>query len=113
MITLTSDAAEKLKILVAEENKDTQIPETAGLRLFVQGGGCSGFQYGLMIEKEPNETDEKFESNGIKIFVDPISIQYLKDAEVEFIENATGGGFVIKNPQAKSTCGCGQSFSTE
>lgn len=113
MITVTPNAAEKLKILIVEQNKDASIPETAGLRLFVQGGGCSGFQYGLMIEKEPNETDEKFESNGIRIFVDPISIQYLKDAEVEFIENTTGGGFAVKNPQAKSTCGCGQSFSVE
>ena len=113
MVTITPNAAAKLTELIAEENKDTQIPETAGLRLFVQGGGCSGFQYGLKIEKEPLENDKIFESNGIKIFIDPISINYVKDAEVDFVDSPTSGGFVIKNPQAKSTCGCGQSFSTE
>mgnify|MGYP001565068303 CR=1 FL=1 len=110
MVTITPNAAAKLTELIAEENKSTQIPETAGLRLFVQGGGCSGFQYGLKIEKEPSENDKIFESNSIKIFVDPISITYVKDAEVDFVEN---GGFSIKNPQATSTCGCGSSFSTE
>lgn len=112
MITITPEAAAKLKELIAEENKDTQIPETAGLRLYIQGGGCSGFQYGLLIEKEPAENDNIIESNGIKIFVDPISINYVKGAEVDFIEKS--GGFAIKNnPNAKSTCGCGSSFSTE
>lgn len=111
MITVTPNAAEKLKILIAEENKDTQIPETSGLRLFIQGGGCSGFQYGLKIEKNRNETDQVFESNGIKIFVDPISLSYVGGAEIDYVENT--GGFSIKNPNAKSTCGCGQSFNTE
>ncbi len=113
MVTITLEAAAKLKELIAEENKDTQIPETVGLRIFVQGGGCSGFQYGLMIEKEKGVNDDIFESNGIKIFIDPISKQYLDGAQVEFVENSTGGGLTIKNPNATSTCGCGQSFNTE
>lgn len=113
MVTVTPRATDKLKILIAEENKNTEIPQTTGLRLYVQGGGCSGFQYGLMIEGQPNENDKITESNGIKIFIDPISVNYVKGAEVDFVDNDTGGGFSIKNPQAKSTCGCGQSFSTE
>lgn len=111
MVTISPEAASKLRELIAEENKDNQNQETAGLRLFVQGGGCSGFQYGLMLEKEPNNTDGKFESNGIKIFVDPISINYVKGAEIDIGES--GGFFVKKNPNATSTCGCGQSFNTD
>ena len=111
MVTITPKAAEKLKGLIAEENKGTNIPQTAGLRLYVQGGGCSGFQYGLMIEKKPAENDKIFESNGIKVFIDPISIRYLAGAEIDFDENnMMGGGFKINNPNAKGTCGCGSSF---
>ena len=112
-ITITQKAAEQLKIVMVEDNKD---PEKDALRVFVQGGGCSGFQYGLMLnESEPDPGDQKFESNGIKILVDPISIRYIKGAEVDFIETPENpaGGFSIKNPQATSTCGCGQSFNTE
>ena len=111
MITVTLKAAIKLKELIAEENKDTQIPETAGLRMFAQGGGCSGLQYGLKIESEAQQNDNVFESNGIKIFVDPISIRYLDGTEIDFENNELmGGGFKINNPNAKGTCGCGQSF---
>ncbi|MDO8495956.1 MAG: iron-sulfur cluster insertion protein ErpA [bacterium] len=110
MITITPLAAEKLRGLMTEDNKN---PEKDYLRVFVQGGGCSGFQYGLMLEENKTDADQVFESNGIKIVVDPISIRYLENAEVEFVENPTGGGFSIKNPNAKSTCGCGQSFDTE
>lgn len=110
MITVAPAAAQKLKELMVEDNKD---PEKDYLRVFIQGGGCSGFQYGLMLEENKTEADQVFESNGIKIVVDPISIRYLENAEVEFVENPTGGGFSIKNPNAKSTCGCGQSFNTE
>ena len=110
MITITQLAAQKLRELMIEDNKN---PDKDYLRVFVQGGGCSGFQYGLTLEENKTNTDQVFESNGVKIVVDPISINYLKDAEVDFIGNETGGGFSIKNPNAKSTCGCGQSFSTE
>lgn len=108
MITVTTTAASKINELLAEENKPG-----AGLRVFVQGGGCSGFQYGLMIEEGDGDaaTDKVFESNGVKLYVDPISVRYLKGAEVDFIDNLMGGGFTIKNPNAKSTCGCGSSFT--
>jgi iron-sulfur cluster insertion protein len=81
--------------------------------VFVQGGGCSGFQYGLMIDEGEGDTttDAVIESNGVKLLVDPISARYLRGAEVDFVDNITGGGFTIKNPNAKSTCGCGSSFS--
>ena len=111
MVTIVPKAADKLKALIAEENKGMEIPQTAGLRLYVQGGGCSGFQYGLSIEKEPAENDKVVESNGIKIFIDPISVRYLAGVEIDFDENnMMGGGFKINNPNAKGTCGCGSSF---
>ena len=107
MINVSPTAASKISELLNEENK-----QGSGLRVFVQGGGCSGFQYGLMIEEEGSEADKVFESNGVKLYVDPISIRYLSGAEVDFVDTVTGGGFTIKNPNAVSTCGCGSSFST-
>ncbi len=108
-VSVTETAASKIAQLLVEEEK-----REAGLRVFVQGGGCSGFQYGLMIEDGAGDPDADriFQSNGVTLFVDPISIRYLAGAEVDFVENLTGGGFTIKNPSAKSTCGCGQSFGT-
>jgi iron-sulfur cluster insertion protein len=108
MINVTPAAATKIAELLVEENKGN-----AGLRVFVQGGGCSGFQYGLMIDEGEGDTttDSVIESNGVKLLVDPISARYLTGAEVDFVDNITGGGFTIKNPNAKSTCGCGSSFS--
>ena len=107
LIIVTEAAANKITQLLDEEQKTD-----AGLRVFVQGGGCSGFQYGLMIEDGAGDTevDKIFRSNGVTIFVDPISIRYLTGAEVDFVDNLSGGGFMIKNPTAKTTCGCGQSF---
>ncbi len=107
VITVTETAATKISDLMAEENK-----VEAGLRVFVQGGGCSGFQYGLMIEEGTGDAsaDQVFESNGVRLYVDPISLRYLSGAQVDFVDNLTGGGFTIKNPNAKSTCGCGSSF---
>ena len=108
MINVTESAASKISELLVEENK----PD-AGLRVFVQGGGCSGFQYGLMIDEGEGDasTDAVVEVNGVKLLVDPISARYLSGAEVDFVDNITGGGFTIKNPNAKSTCGCGSSFT--
>ena len=106
LIHVTEAAASKIKDLLAEENK-----AESGLRVFVQGGGCSGFQYGLMIEESGGVGDQTFDSNGIRLYVDPVSLSYLKGAEVDFVDTITGGGFTIKNPTAVSTCGCGQSFS--
>ena len=107
-IIFTDSAAQKVAQLIEEEgNPDLK------LRVFVQGGGCSGFQYGLMIDEGEGDatTDAVIETNGVKLLVDPISARYLKGAEVDFVDNVTGGGFTIKNPNAKSTCGCGSSFS--
>ena len=108
MINVTETAASKIAELLVEEGR-----LGAGLRVFVQGGGCSGFQYGLMIDEGDGdaEADQVFEVNGVKLLVDPISLRYLSGAEVDFVDNNMGGGFTIKNPNAKSTCGCGSSFS--
>jgi iron-sulfur cluster insertion protein len=106
MINVSPTAASKINELLAEEGK-----MGSGLRVFVQGGGCSGFQYGLMIEENGGDADQTFESNGVTLYVDPVSISYLKGAEVDFVETVTGGGFTIRNPNAVSTCGCGQSFN--
>ena len=108
MINVTEMAAGKIQELLAEDNKPG-----AGLRVFVQGGDCSGFQYGLMIDEGQGDpaSDQVFEVHGIKLLVDPISLRYLKGAEVDFVDNSMGGGFTIKNPNAKSTCGCGSSFN--
>ncbi len=109
MINVSEMAATKITELLTEENKNG-----SGLRVFVQGGGCSGFQYGIMIEENVQGAgDQVYESHGVKLYVDPISIRYLENAEVDFVDNTTGGGFTIKNPNATSTCGCGQSFTTE
>ena len=108
MINVTPAAASKITELLTDENK-----LEAGLRVFVQGGGCSGFQYGLMIDEGEGDpaSDQVFEVNGVRLFVDPVSVSYLKGAEVDFVDTITGGGFTIKNPNATSTCGCGSSFS--
>ena len=108
MINVTPTAASKIAELLVEEGR-----LGAGLRVFVQGGGCSGFQYGLMIDEGDGDADadQVFEVNGVRLLVDPISLRYLSGAEVDFVDNNMGGGFTIKNPNAKSTCGCGSSFS--
>jgi iron-sulfur cluster assembly accessory protein len=107
-ITVSSLAASKI---TEELSKDSK--QETGLRVYVQGGGCSGFQYGLIVEEGPGVGDQVFESNGIKLYVDPISVRYLKGAEIDWIDNIAGGGFTIRNPNAKSTCGCGQSFQAD
>jgi iron-sulfur cluster assembly protein len=107
LLTLLPGAAAKIQSLLAERN----LPEH-GLRVFVSGGGCSGMQYGMAIEKEAGEYDSIFESNGVKVFVDPTSMMYLSGATVDYVDNMMGGGFRIENPNAVSTCGCGHSFKT-
>ena len=104
MVNVSTTAATKINELLAEEQK-----LQSGLRVFVQGGGCSGFQYGLMVEENENAGDRVFESNGVRLFVDPISIRFLKGAEVDFVETAGASGFTIRNPNVTSTCGCSQS----
>ena len=108
MITLTPNAAAKVKGIL-EQEKET-LPQ-GGLRIYVQGGGCSGFQYGMVLD-EVAEDDQVIETDGIKVIVDPMSLKHLDGAEVDYKEDLMGGGFAIKNPNAKSTCGCGHSFQT-
>jgi len=106
MITLTEKAATKVK-----EIRDAESLGGQGLRLRVIGGGCSGFQYDLYFEDEINEMDEQYESLGIPLYVDMISHQYLQGTQIDYVEGLHGAGFKFLNPQAKSTCGCGSSFS--
>src|SRR6185503_10000745 len=108
MINLTTAAAEKVKTVLAQE-KDN-LPQ-GGLRIYVQGGGCSGFQYGMVLD-EVADGDQVYETDGIKVIVDPMSMRYLEGAEVDYKEDLMGGGFAIKNPNATSTCGCGHSFQS-
>src|SRR5437773_9416414 len=106
MIELTSAAASKVKGILEQEK--TNIPQ-GGLRIYVQGGGCSGFQYGMVLD-EAADGDQIFEVDGVKVIVDPMSLRYLEGAQVDYKEDLMGGGFAIKNPNATSTCGCGHSF---
>jgi iron-sulfur cluster assembly accessory protein len=109
MINLTEMAAQKVKGILEQEKQS--IPQ-GGLRIYVQGGGCSGFQYGMVLD-EAADGDEVFEKDGIKVIIDPMSLRYLEGAEVDYKEDLMGGGFAIKNPNAASTCGCGHSFTTD
>jgi iron-sulfur cluster insertion protein len=105
MITLTPLAAEKVREIAEAEGLAQQ-----GLRLRVLGGGCAGFQYDLFFEESPTAMDETFESEGIKLYVDPLSFQYLDGTEIDFVETVLGSGFKFKNPNVSGTCGCGSSF---
>lgn len=86
-------------------------PPTAGLRVYVQGGGCAGFQYGIMWESSPTDMDHIQQVGDLPVYLDPISAGYLRGATVDFVESLTGGGLHIENPQATTTCGCGSSFA--
>lgn len=102
----TDNAATKVAELIAEEGNPN-----LKLRVFVQGGGCSGFQYGFTFEEEINADDATMEKNGVTLLIDPMSYQYLVGAEIDYKEDLEGSQFVIKNPNAVTTCGCGSSFS--
>jgi iron-sulfur cluster insertion protein len=99
-------AVVKIKDILAEENNPS-----LKLRVFVQGGGCSGFQYGFTLDEAKNEDDFDFVYDGVTVLVDSMSMQYLNGAEIDYKDDITGSSFVINNPQAQSTCGCGSSFS--
>lgn len=106
-ILFTDSAAAKVADLIAEEgNPDLK------LRVFVQGGGCSGFQYGFTFDEITNEDDTTMTKNGVSLLIDAMSYQYLVGAEIDYKEDLQGAQFVIKNPNATTTCGCGSSFST-
>lgn len=105
-LIFTDSAAQKVKELIDEEGNDS-----LKLRVFVTGGGCSGFQYGFTFDEEVNEDDATMEKNGVTLLIDAMSYQYLVGAEIDYQESIEGAQFVIKNPNASSTCGCGSSFS--
>jgi len=102
----TESAATKVKQLIEEENHDGLM-----LRVFIQGGGCSGFQYGFTFDESIKDGDTVIEKQGVRLLVDPMSMQYLMGAEIDYSEGLEGAQFVIRNPNAVTTCGCGSSFS--
>ena len=106
-LVFTDNAAMKVRSLIEEEGNPA-----LKLRVFVQGGGCSGFQYGFTFDEETGEDDTVMEKNGVTLLIDAMSYQYLVGAEIDYKEDLDGAQFVIKNPNATTTCGCGSSFST-
>jgi iron-sulfur cluster insertion protein len=105
MITLTESAKSKIKEVLADESPQSR------LRMYVQGGGCSGFSYGFTIDDEQNEDDFEIPTSAQSVLVDSMSMQYLQGAVVDYVEDLQGSRFSISNPQAQTTCGCGSSFS--
>ncbi len=105
-LLFTDEAAAKVKSLIEEEDNDALM-----LRVFVIGGGCSGFQYGFTFDESITDGDTVVEKNGVKLLIDPMSFQYLVGGEIDYTEGLEGAQFVIRNPNATSTCGCGSSFS--
>ncbi len=103
-LAFTQHAAEKVKELSARQDNSGSM-----LRVYIQGGGCSGFQYGFALEEQENQDDMVVETEGVKLLVDPMSFQYLMGAEIDYLEDLQGARFVINNPNATTTCGCGSS----
>ena len=106
MITITENESTKITDILAEENNPK-----ARIRVFVQGGGCSGMQYGFAIEEEQNEDDFEIPAGSLSVLVDSISAQYLQNAQIDYVDDLNGSQFKISNPNAQTTCGCGSSFS--
>ena len=106
MVQLTETAISKVREIL-----DTQEPKPAGLRIAVVGGGCSGFSYSMAFENSPGLLDKTYTFEGLKVYVDQASLLYLDGAQVDFVETLEGSGFKFNNPNVKSTCGCGSSFS--
>jgi iron-sulfur cluster assembly accessory protein len=107
LMTVTEPAAEKIKQLMSEET------DVSVLRVAIQGGGCSGFQYGLGFDRGAADGDLEFEAHGIQVVVDPFSAPYLEGAEIDYVDSIQSSGFAINNPNASSSCGCGHSFQVE
>jgi iron-sulfur cluster assembly protein len=108
-IEVSEGASERALGLLEEENLDT---DTAGLRLFIQQGGCAGLSYGMRFDTSPDEDDVVYEHHGLRVFVDPASIQYIAGSVIEFEGGLQGAGFAVENPNVVSECGCGESFRT-
>ena len=106
MIQITERAVDKVKEIL-----DQQDPKPAGLRIAVVGGGCSGFNYSMAFENSPGMLDKTYQFNGLKVFIDQASLLYLEGASVDYVESLEGAGFKFDNPNVRSTCGCGSSFS--
>lgn len=106
VMSLTDNAAAKVQNLISEEGNDR-----LKLRVYVTGGGCSGFQYGFSFDEEVNEDDTVINNKGANLLIDPLSYQYLVGSKVDYIEGLEGARFVVNNPMASTTCGCGSSFS--
>jgi iron-sulfur cluster assembly accessory protein len=109
MVTVTENAATKIKELMAQEPEG----ETSVLRIAVQGGGCSGFQYALGFDRGPQEGDNEVEMHGVRVVVDPFSAPYLVGSEIDFVDALMGAGFAINNPNVQAACGCGSSFQAK
>ena len=105
MVTISSMAEQKIKELIVEEQ------DAVGLRVYVKGGGCHGYQYGMAFESKVADDDTVIEKDGVQLIMDSQSAPMLQGAEVDYVDSLQGSGFAIKNPQAKTTCGCGSSFS--
>ena len=109
MVTLTENAATKIKQLMAEEPEG----EIGVLRVAIQGGGCSGFQYALGFDRGPQDGDNEVEMHGVKVVIDPFSAPYLAGSEIDFVDALMGAGFAINNPNVQAACGCGSSFQAK
>jgi iron-sulfur cluster assembly accessory protein len=106
ILTLTDNAAEKVKGLIAQEEE-----EDLALRIGVRPGGCSGFQYNIYFDDEVNDDDEVFETNGVRVLIDAMSVPYITGSEFDYVDGLTGAGFAVNNPNVQGGCGCGSSFT--
>lgn len=109
MVTITEKAADKVRQLIAEEPEG----EAAVLRVAIQGGGCSGFEYALGFDRGPQDGDNEIEMHGVKVVIDPFSAPYLTGSEIDFVDALMGAGFAINNPNVQAACGCGSSFQAK
>jgi iron-sulfur cluster assembly accessory protein len=109
MVTVTENAARKIQELMADESEG----EVSVLRIAIQGGGCSGFQYALGFDRGPQDGDNEIQSNGVRVVIDPFSAPYLAGSEIDFVDALMGAGFAINNPNVQAACGCGSSFQAK
>jgi iron-sulfur cluster assembly accessory protein len=109
MVTVTDNAARKIQELMADDSEG----EVSVLRIAIQGGGCSGFQYALGFDRGPQDGDNEIESNGVRVVIDPFSAPYLTGSEIDFVDALMGAGFAINNPNVQAACGCGSSFQAK
>jgi iron-sulfur cluster assembly accessory protein len=109
MVTVTENAARKIQELMSQEPQ----ADVSVLRIAIQGGGCSGFQYALGFDRGPQDGDNEIESNGVRVVIDPFSAPYLAGSEIDFVDALMGAGFAINNPNVQAACGCGSSFQAK